>query len=201
MAVTGVIMFGFVIGHLLGNLQVFQGPVAINNYAAFLKHAKPLLWGARSVLLLSIFLHIAYTVQLNRNNRASRPVNYLQNKPIQATLASRFMIWSGIFLLFYIVYHLLHLTFGATYRPFSETNVYANVVNGFKQWPVSILYILGMIALGFHLSHGIFSFFQTLGLNHPRYNAGRRVFAVAASTVIVLGYISIPLAVMFGIVR
>jgi succinate dehydrogenase / fumarate reductase cytochrome b subunit len=200
-AVTGLIMFGFVIGHLLGNLQIFEGPAALNSYAAFLKHARPLLWGTRLILLVSIFLHIAFTIQLNRQNRLSRPIGYLRHETIQASVASRFMMWSGVFLLFYIVFHLLHLTFGVTYKPFSETNVYANMVGGFRQWPVSLIYIFGMIALGFHLNHGIGSVFQTLGLNHPKYNRWRRAFALVASTAIVIGYISIPAAVLLRIVR
>ena len=153
------------------------------------------------MLLASIALHVTYTIQLNRRNRASRPVAYFQQQPIQASLSSRFMMWSGVLLLLYIVYHVLHLTLGVTDRSFSPTNVYGNVVHGFRQWPVSTLYILGMIALGFHLNHGIGSVFQTLGLDHPRYNAWRRTFGVAASTIIVIGYVSIPVAVMLGIVR
>jgi succinate dehydrogenase / fumarate reductase cytochrome b subunit len=200
-AVTGLILFGFVIGHLIGNLQVFLGAEALNNYSAFLKHTRSLLWGTRLVLLVSVLLHIVYTVQLNRLNRASRPIGYLQHKPLQASVASRFMLWSGIFLLFYIGFHLLHLTFGVTYKPFSETDVYANVVNGFMQWPVTGIYILGMIALAFHLNHGIYSVFQTLGFNNPSYNRWRRGFAVGASIAIAAGYISIPAAVLLGIVR
>ena len=201
MAVTGLIMFGFVIGHLAGNLQIFEGAFVLNGYAAFLKHTKSLLWGTRIVLLASVILHVVFTIQLNRHNRASRPIEYLQHEPIQATAASRFMMWSGLFLLLYIVFHLLHLTFGIATKPFSETNVYANMVNGFRHWPISIFYIAGMIALGFHLNHGISSVFQTLGLNHPKYNCSRRVFAIGASTAIVLGYISIPIAVLLGMVR
>ena len=197
-AVTGLIMFGFVIGHLLGNLQIFQGSEQVNNYAAFLKHATPLLWGTRIVLLIAIGFHIVFTIQLNRLNRASRPIVYHRPKIIQATVSSRFMLWSGIFLLAYIIFHLVHLTFGAALKPFSSTDVYANMVNGFKLWPVSVGYIVGMIALGFHLNHGIFSVFQTLGLNNPKYNSLRKQLAVGASTLIVLGYISIPVAVLFG---
>ena len=200
-ALTGLIMFGFVIGHLLGNLQVFQGPESLNTYAAFLKQTKPLLWGTRIALLVAVVFHVVFTVQLNRLNRASRPVQYRRPKPIQATVASRFMLWSGIFLLTYIVFHLAHLTFGSAVKPFSETDVYTNIITGFKLWPVSVGYMLGMIALGFHLNHGLSSVFQTLGLNNPKYNKWRNRFAVGASTLIVLGYISIPAAVLLGIVR
>lgn len=200
-AVTGLVMFGFVIGHLLGNLQVFQGPDKLNDYSAYLKHTLPLLWGTRLVLLVSVVLHIVCSVSLNRLNRASRPVPYVEQEIIQATFASRFMIVSGAFLGLYIVYHLLHLTFGVAHAPFSETDVYRNVVNGFQVWYISLGYILAMIALGFHLNHGIYSVFQTLGLNHPKYNCWRRVFANGASIVIAAGYISIPVAVLVGVVR
>ncbi len=200
-AVTGLVMFGFVIGHMLGNLQVFQGPEKINAYAAFLKHTLPLLWGTRLALLASVLLHIVFTVQLNRRNAASRPVPYERHDMVQASVASRTMIWSGAFLGFYIVYHLLHLTVGSVHPQFSHLDVYRNLVVGFQQWPVSLIYILAMISLGFHLNHGIFSVFQTLGLNHPKYNCWRRLFATGSSIAIALGYISIPVAVLLGIVR
>jgi succinate dehydrogenase / fumarate reductase cytochrome b subunit len=200
-AVTGVILLGFVVGHLAGNLQIFEGPEKINAYSAFLKHAYPLLWGTRIVLLISILLHIICTVQLAVRNRAGRPVGYDQHAMVQASFASRFMIWSGAFLGFYIVYHLLHLTLGVARQPFSETDVYANLVTGFSVPAISSIYILGMICLGFHLNHGIYSVFQTLGLNHPKYNCWRKLFAVGASILIAAGYISIPVAVMTGIIH
>ncbi|MCG3205187.1 MAG: hypothetical protein KCHDKBKB_01906 [Elusimicrobia bacterium] len=200
-AITGLVMFGFVIGHLLGNLQVFVSADKLNAYAAFLKETKPLLWGTRLGLLLSVALHIVCTVQLNRRNRSSRPVAYQEHDLIQATLPSRFMIWSGAFLGFYVVYHLLHLTVGRVHPSFSHTDVYGNLVSAFQNPMVSTVYILAMVSLGFHLNHGIFSVFQTLGLNHPKYNLLRKIFAVGASVVIAVGYISIPVAVMAGWVR
>ncbi len=200
-AVTGLIMFGFIVGHLLGNLQVFQGPEKLNNYAHFLKHATALLWGTRVALLASVLLHIVCTVQLNRRNRASRPIGYAQHQMIQASRPSLFMIWSGVFLAVYIVYHLLHLTVGSVHPNFDELDVYRNIVNGFQVWYVSLFYILAMVSLGFHLNHGVFSVFQTLGLNHPRYNCWRRLFATGASVLITLGYISIPVAVVVGVVK
>jgi succinate dehydrogenase / fumarate reductase cytochrome b subunit len=200
-AVTGLVMFGFVIGHLLGNLQVFMGQARLNHYSEFLHEAKELLWGTRILLLLSVVLHVTATVQLNRRNKASRPVPYAQHAMIQASKPSLFMIWSGIFLGLYILYHLSHMTLGWTHAHFSRHNVYANVVTAFSSWPVSLIYILAMVSLGFHLHHGIYSMFQTLGLNHPKYNQARRAFAVGSSVAIAAGYISIPLGVLFGIVR
>jgi len=200
-ALTGLIMFVFVIGHLLGNLQVFLGARAFNEYADFLHNGTHgLLWVARAVLLVSIVLHIVATVQLTRRNRASRSIPYAQHTTIQATTPSLFMIWSGVFLGLYILYHLTHLTFGWTLPGFNHRNVYANVALGFP-WPVALLYVLGMVALGFHLHHGISSMFQTLGLNHPKYNRLRRGFAVGASIAIAGGYSLIPLSVLVRIIR
>lgn len=200
-AVTGLMMLGFVIGHLLGNLQIFDSPQKLNDYAAFLKHTKPLLWGTRVAMLLAIFSHIVCTVQLNRRNRSSRPVAYQQHEMIQASVPSRFMIWSGAFLGFYVVYHLLHMTIGSVHPSFSHSDVYGNVVGALQSPVVSTIYILAMVSLGFHLNHGIFSVFQTLGLNHPKYNAWRKTISVGASVIIAGGYISIPVAVMLGVLR
>ena len=198
-AVTGLIMFGFVVMHLAGNLQIFEGPEKINAYARFLRAELPLLWMARIILLASVFFHFLFTVQLSIRNRASRPVGYAMHEPVQASVSSRFMIWTGIFVLLYIVFHLLHLTTGTLHPDFDPGNVYANVIIGFSSLPVSAFYILAMIALGFHLHHGVNSMFQTLGLNHPRYNPWRRCLAAAAAWLIPIGYITIPAAVLLGI--
>lgn len=200
-AVTGLIMLGFVAGHLLGNLQVFAGPEKINDYAAFLHQAKPLLWGTRVALLVALVLHFMCTIQLVRRNRASRPIAYLQSANIQATAASRFMVWTGLFLLFYILYHLAHLTLGVTHKPFLEGDVYANIVTGFLSWPVSAIYVVGMVCLGFHLYHGVWSVFPTLGITHPRYETARRGFAVGIAVALSAGYLSIPAAVWFGVLH
>jgi succinate dehydrogenase / fumarate reductase, cytochrome b subunit len=198
-AVTGLVMFGFVVGHLAGNLQIFGGREMLNDYARYLHEATPLLWGTRIVLLISVVLHFLFTVQLAAQNRASRPVKYEMHKPIQASPPSRFMIWSGVFLLLYIVYHLMHFTTGTLHPEFDPTDIYANVVIGFSSAPVTIVYILAMVSLGFHLNHGVYSMFQTLGLNHPRYNGWRRCLAMAAGWLIPIGYITIPVAVLLGI--
>ena len=200
-ALTGIILVGFVMGHLLGNLQVFVDAQQFNDYAAYLKKTKPLLWGTRLVLLISVFFHILCTVQLTRQNRQSRPEKYSEKKNLISSLASRTMIFGGLFLVIYIVYHLLHFTVGSAHPEFSHTDIYRNVVIGFSHIGVSLFYILGMVALGFHLYHGVWSLFQTLGLNHPKYNIWRRVLATTVSLVIAGGYISIPLGVLMGVVR
>lgn len=197
-AATGLVLFGFVVGHLAGNLQIFLGPEKLNEYAVFLKNAKPLLWTTRIVLLISVFLHFFFTVQLAIRNRASRPVGYEMHRAVQAGAPSRFMIWSGVFLLLYIVYHVMHFTLGV-HPDFDPNDIYANVVIGFQQTPIAIVYLLAMVALGFHLHHGIYSLFQTLGLNHPKYNAWRKCLAVGLGWLIPLGYSLIPGAVMAGV--
>ncbi len=200
-AVTGLVMFGFVVGHLAGNLQVFDSAQKLNDYAAFLKATKPLLWGTRIALLVMLALHILCTVQLKARNHSSRPIGYQAHAVIKASPPSRFMIWSGAFLGFYIVYHLLHFTVGSAHPEFSHTDVYSNIIVAFSSPLVSAVYVLAMISLGFHLNHGIYSVFQTLGLNHPKYNCWRRLFANGASIAIALGYISIPAAVLLGVIR
>jgi succinate dehydrogenase / fumarate reductase cytochrome b subunit len=198
-AVTGLVMFGFVVMHMVGNLQIFEGPEKINAYAKFLRVEPPLLWAARLVLLASVILHFVFTVQLTIRNRESRPVKYAMHEPVQASASSRFMIWSGVFLLLYIVYHLLHFTTGTLHPEFRPGDIYSNVVVGFSRWPVSLVYGLAMVALGFHLNHGVYSMFQTLGLNHPKYNPWRRALALAAGWLIPIGYLTIPAAVLLGI--
>lgn len=200
-ALTGLAMLGFVIGHLLGNLQVFLGPEKINAYADFLHHTPKLVWGTRIVLLLSVILHIVATVQLTRRNRASRPVAYQEFKSENSSPASRTMFWGGLVIALYIIFHLLHLTTGTLHPNFNPHDVYANLVIGLSVWYVAAFYILANVALGFHLYHGVWSVFQTLGLNHPKYNAWRRCLASTAAFAIAGGYISIPVAILMGIVK
>jgi succinate dehydrogenase / fumarate reductase, cytochrome b subunit len=200
-ALTGIVMFGFLVGHLAGNLITFAGAEKMNQYAHYLKANLPLLWGTRIVLLVSVLVHVLATISLRRLNRAARPVRYAEHEPRGSTLASRVMFWSGLFLAGYIVYHLLHFTVGYAHPHFIVTDVYANVISAFRVWYVTLIYVLAMIALGFHLYHGIWSVFQTLGLNHPQYNGLRRVFATAATLILTLGFISIPVAIFFGMVN
>ncbi len=200
-ALTGLVLFGFVGGHLLGNLQVFAGPQKINEYAEFLEHSPALLWGTRILLLISVAFHVICTIQLTARNKESRPISYAHTQVIAANLPSRFMMWSGIFLGAYIIFHLLHLTGGYFHPHFQAEDVYSNLIQGFSVWSVSLFYIAAMVALGFHLFHGLWSVFQTLGLNHEKYNCYRRVFAVVVSIAISLGYISIPVAILLGILH
>lgn len=200
-ATTGLVMFGFVVGHLAGNLQIFAGAQKINDYAAFLKATPPVLWGTRIVLLLAIVLHVIATVQLSRRNRRGRPVGYAQKRNDDSPFASRVMLVSGVVLLAYIVYHLLHLTFGWVHPDFDEFDIYGNMVSGFSNPLTVAFYVAGLLSLGLHLVHGVWSVFQTLGLNHPAYNPWRRRFAYAAAVLVTAGYIAIPVAVLAGVVR
>jgi succinate dehydrogenase / fumarate reductase cytochrome b subunit len=204
MAVTGVILFGFIVGHLAGNLQIFLGPEKLDDYAKFLREKPSVLWAARIVLLVSVILHIVSSIQLTLIKNAARPEGYRKKQNIGSTYASRTMMWSGPIVAAFVVYHLMHFTWGTahpTYPNFDQHHVYRNVVTGFQSPAVSIAYIVAMVLLGMHLFHGLWSMFQTLGVNHPRYNPVLRRFAAIATIVIVAGNISIPLAVLTGLVQ
>ncbi|MBI1791754.1 MAG: succinate dehydrogenase cytochrome b subunit [Acidobacteria bacterium] len=199
-AVTGFILFGFVLGHLLGNLQVYAGPDKINAYAEFLHHNLGLLWGARLVLLASVALHITASLQLNALNNRARPVGYQRREAVESSYASRTMIWSGPIIGAFVVYHLLHFTFGAVHPDFKDLNPYHNMVAGFRQLPVSLAYVVAMVLLGQHLYHGAWSMFQTLGVSHPRYTPLLKRFAAVAAALLVAGNISIPISILLGMV-
>jgi succinate dehydrogenase / fumarate reductase, cytochrome b subunit len=200
MAITGLILFGFVVGHVLGNLQVFLGAAQMNAYAALLKDKAGLLWTVRLGLLVAVVLHIVAAVQLTRMSQRSRPEGYHYKDVIQADYAARTMRWSGPIIAVFVVYHLLHFTTGDVHPRFDAHDVYRNVIIGFSVWPVAVFYIIAMVALGFHLWHGVWSMFQSLGLNNPKTDAMVRRFAVVATLAIVIGFISIPLAVLAGLI-
>ena len=201
MAVTGFVLYGFVFVHMVGNLQLYQGPEKINAYAALLKSVPAVLWGFRAVLLGSVVVHAGAAFILWRRNRAARPVGYASQDFQAATITSRTMFWTGPMIGLFVVYHLLHLTVGSVHPSFSHTDVYSNLVTAFSNPAVSIFYILAMVALGFHLFHGAFSLFQTLGLKTPKYEKPLKVVLMAVSTVIVVVNISFPIAVLAGLVR
>jgi succinate dehydrogenase / fumarate reductase, cytochrome b subunit len=203
MAVTGAILFLFVIGHLLGNLQVFDGPDRLNAYGRFLKNLGELLWIVRIVLLAAVGLHIVATVQLALRNQKARPVGYKVKKSVNSNYADRTMYWSGPIVLAFVIFHLLQFTAGYIHpeSQFIEGDVYHNVVAGFQVWWVSAWYIFSMILLGFHLRHGLWSMFQSVGMNHPRHTPALQQAALWIAILITAGYISIPIAVLVGWVR
>jgi succinate dehydrogenase / fumarate reductase cytochrome b subunit len=203
MAVTGLALLGFVIGHLAGNLQVFlrDDGRKLNEYAAFLKASPGLLWGTRAALLLIVLTHIFTAIRLTLENRAARPVGYRARNWREASYASRTMMMSGPLIALYVVYHLLHFTVGSAHPRFSHTDVYRNLVIGFSSVPVSLVYTAAMLALGLHLYHGFWSACQTFGLSHPKYSATLRGASALLAGAIAAGYISIPAAVLMGILK
>jgi len=211
MAATGVVLIGFVIAHMLGNLKIFLGPVAIDTYAVFLRAVgEPLvpygamLWVVRIVLLTCVALHITAAVQLTRMNWAARPRAYHTKESIATTYAARTMRWSAVILVLFVVYHLLHLTAGVVgFRPgeFRDLSVYHNVVAGLSVWYVSLFYIVAMACLCLHLDHGVWSLLQTLGWNNARTTRALRVLSRGVALVVFLGFISVPVAVLAGWVR
>ena len=207
MAVTGVILFGYVVAHLLGNLQIYGNPDQINIYAAFLHNPANvgLLWGARIVLLAAVILHIIASIQLWKMKRDARPISYVKKEDPAATYASRTMMWSGPIVAAFVIFHVLHLTVGAVVPlqevAINQPNVRANVIAGFSNPAISGFYIFAMILLCMHLYHGLWSMFQSLGFSHPRYTPKLKKGAAIFAILIAIGNCSIPIAVMAGLVK
>lgn len=201
MAVTGVLLVGFVIGHVTGNLLIYRGPEALNNYSAFLKSSAVVLWSVRSALLVAVGLHIHSAYSLTRLARAARPARYNRLRTQADTWSARTMRVGGVVLLVFIVFHILHYTTGTVHPAFDEHDVYGNELVGFHMPWVVAFYVVAMVALGLHLHHGIWSMLQTLGINHPQVNAGRRRIALVIAVLVAGGFIAIPLGVAFGLVR
>ncbi len=201
MASTGLLLFGFVLGHMAGNMQLYLGAEIYNAYAHKLQSLGVLLWLIRGVLLSIVAVHIFVAVQLWLRNRRSRPVKYRVFNPPAVDYAARTMVWSGPIIGLFIVYHLLHFTVGSAHHDFIRGDVYHNVVSSFQIWWVAGFYILANFLLAIHLYHGLWSLFQTLGWDHPRFGGVRRGVAVAFALLIGAGNISMPLAVLTGVVR
>jgi succinate dehydrogenase / fumarate reductase cytochrome b subunit len=201
MAVSGCILFLFVVAHLIGNLQIYEGPDKLNRYAVLLRTEPALLWAARIVLLAMLVLHIWSAMQLAARNIGARPVGYQKKKATGSSYASRTMYWSGPIILAFVIYHLLDFTFGQVNPHYQPGNVYGNVVASFQLIPVAGFYIIAMLLLCLHLYHGLWSMFQSLGIAHPRYTPMLRRAAAMVATLIAVGNISIPVAVLSGWVR
>jgi len=208
-AITGVILILFVIGHLLGNLQIYLGPEWINGYSQHLRDLGPLLWLVRAILLLTVVLHIYFTILLTLENRRARPDRYKGKEHVKATWASRHMAVSGLVVLAFIIFHLLHFTghnFNARFPllkadPLNRYDVYSMMVYGFQNVYVSVFYIVALFLLTLHLTHGSSSFFQSLGLNNKRLTPRLAVFGRILAWLLFIGYASIPVAVMLGFIR
>ncbi|HEX2733846.1 MAG TPA: succinate dehydrogenase cytochrome b subunit [Polyangiaceae bacterium] len=204
LAVSGAIIFGFTIVHMLGNLQVYLGPEVFNHYADTLKTMPALVWAERIVVGSSVIVHVAMMISLYDRSLKARPVGYQVKRSVATTYASAAMKYTGPLLLLYIVYHIAHFTFpGISMGDYehSPTDVYSNFVNGFSVPWVAVIYIFANAMLGMHLYHGATSMLQTLGLNHPQYNALRGRLATAVAMAVTLGNISFPVSVLFGIIQ
>lgn len=208
MAVSGVILLGFVLGHMVGNLKVFQGSEHFDAYAEGLRTVGApllgrgqLLWAVRLVLIVAVVLHIAAAWAVTRASWAARPQGYHALRLVETTYAARTIRWGAVIILLFVIFHLLDLTFGRMNPSFVPGDPYHNVIATFGRVPVALGYIVAMGALCLHLYHGIESACQTLGLNHPRYNVWRRRIALGFSLVVAGGFIAVPIAVLAGVVR
>ncbi|NIM50697.1 MAG: succinate dehydrogenase [Gemmatimonadales bacterium] len=208
MAATGVIFFLYVFAHMFGNLKAFQGPEKFDHYAEFLREVGApvfghgqVLWIARVVLLVCVAVHVLAALQLWRMSAVARPVKYGRRlEPEESTYASRTMRWGSVIIFLFVVYHILHFTVGSVHPDFIPGSAYHNLVVGFQVWPMALAYVVVMFVLCLHLYHGVWSGLQTLGANHPRYNRYRRPFATVVAGVIFLGFISVPISVLIGII-
>lgn len=203
MALSGLGMVGFLLAHMGGNLLVFWGPDAINDYAAGLRKFPALLFVARVGLVTMLVAHVFTAVRLTRQNRKATPQKYAYSHPNTASSASRSMAITGALVLFYILYHLAHFTWRWTHPEFATLgpfDAYTMLVESFKSVPLSILYIVSVILVGKHLSHGISSACHTLAINHLKYTPFIKLAGTVVSVVIALGFIAIPVSVLLGIV-
>jgi succinate dehydrogenase / fumarate reductase cytochrome b subunit len=213
MAGSGAALFLFVIAHLLGNLQIFLGPEQINRYGHFLQSTPELIWPARIALLILVLVHIVSAIKLSQQNKAARPVAYQNYQVVAASYASRTMLMSGLIVLAFIIYHLLHFTVQVQYvnltgksfvdftDPQQRHDVYKMMVVGFSNKLVSLFYVIGVGLLCLHLSHGVSSMFQSLGWKNKQYGSFLDKFARVISWALFLGYISIPIAILAGVVK
>jgi succinate dehydrogenase / fumarate reductase cytochrome b subunit len=208
MAATGAGLFLFVIGHLLGNLQIFLGPETINRYGHFLQTTPEILWPARIGLLGFVIIHIWSSISLTLENRAARGTRYEVKEVVDATLASRTMIWSGLIIFAFVAFHLAHYTLLIVHPEFRDLHdangwhdIYRMMVIGFSNYWVSAFYVLGIGLLCIHLSHGTSAMFQSLGLKNASCEEVIDRFAKVAAWAIFLGYISIPLSVLAGVLK
>jgi succinate dehydrogenase cytochrome b subunit len=208
-AVTGIILILFVIGHLLGNLQIFLGPDWINGYAQHLRDLSPLLWVIRLFLLGAVVIHIYVTIQLAIENRRARPQAYIEREYVKATFASRHMVMSGLIVLAFIVYHIAHFTVRVTDSrfgllkadPLGHYDVYSMMVYGFQNYYVSAFYVLALFLLALHLSHGSSSFFQSLGFNDKKLTPRLALAGRILAWLLFIGYTSIPVAILLGAIK
>lgn len=217
MAVTGLVLVGFVLAHMVGNLKLYQGRYAdgphagqwkIDVYGEGLREiGAPVLgygqalWIARLVLLASVALHLWSAWEVTRQSWAARPVGYAKRTAIQSTYAARTMRWGGVIVALFVAYHLADLTLGWAHPSFVAGRVHDNLVASFQRAPIAGLYVVANLSLGLHLFHGVWSFFQSLGWNNPKFNPWRRTLAGTLALLVTAGNLSFPIAVLAGVVR
>lgn len=210
MAITGIMMIGFLVGHIAGNLLIFLGPEAINSYAVGLRELfhGAAIWILRIGMIVALILHVRAGIVLSLRNRASKGRNNTKVASVSSSFASRTMAYTGILILVYVMYHLSHFTLGGAHSEYfsyvdsaGRHDVYRMVVESFQQPIISASYIIAMIVTGLHLNHAVSSAFQTLGLNHPRYTPLINSMGPALGIILMLGFISIPVAILTGIVQ
>jgi succinate dehydrogenase / fumarate reductase cytochrome b subunit len=208
MALAGIVLFGYLLLHLAGNLKAFTGEQHFNEYSEWLRtFGAPVfgysqfLWLVRLILLAALLLHVVAFLQLWAKSRAARTVGYRRYDPEVFSRASRTMKWGGVAILLFVIYHVLHLTTGDVHPSFESHQAYRNMVSGFESPLASIIYVVGMIAVGLHLYHGLWSATQTMGWNNKTYTHLRRPIAMTIALVITLGFLSVPFAVWTGIIE
>lgn len=203
MAVTGILLSLFVVGHLMGNLLVYKGRTAMNDYAALLQSLGAWLWVIRAGLLAVFVVHITFALKLKFANMAARPDRYVKETTVQATWASRYMVLTGLLVLAFVALHLMHFTLrwlGEVPRlDDGHADVYDMVIAGFRNPVYVVIYIVAMALLGLHLFHGLQSVFQTLGFRHPGYTPTVEIVCRVIACALALGYITIPVSIYLGL--
>jgi succinate dehydrogenase / fumarate reductase cytochrome b subunit len=207
-AITGFLLLGFVIVHMIGNLKAFQGAAYFDHYAEALRelgapffgHAQAL-WVFRGILLIAVGIHVWFGIDLWLLSRRARPVGYKNAPHLEISAASRFQRWGGLLIGAYVVYHILHFTTGDVHPQFVAGEAYGNMVIGFESLFAAAAYVVAVFLLALHLYHGTWSGLQTLGLNHPKFNAWRRGIAAALAIVLFVGFASVPVAVQLGVLQ
>jgi len=209
MGITGIMLMGFVLVHMIGNLHMYEGPSHFNAYGEALRDLggelaprTVVLWLLRLGLIAAFVLHIHAAVSLTRINHAARPQKYQSDRTyLAANWASRSMRWTGVIILLFLIFHLADLTWGWWLGDdYIRGDVYNNVVRSLSSVPIAVIYVIANIALAVHLYHGAWSLFQSLGLNNPRFNGARRTFATGFALVILVGNLSFPIMTVAGVV-
>jgi succinate dehydrogenase / fumarate reductase cytochrome b subunit len=202
MGATGLIMVGYLVLHMAGNLQLFLGREVLNNYAALLHTSEELLWVLRIVLIVSVVLHVIAAYQLTMRDRAARPIGYRRLERQSSTIGARMMRWGGVLILVFIPLHLLNFTTGGWHPAFEHGDVYGNLVYAFEQWPfLAAFYLVVTVFVGLHLYHGAWAMLRTLGVAKPSADPLQRKFVSLVAWIVAIGFVSVPVAIVLGLVR